>query len=39
VTIIREGKTVSVYTLAELKKEHENLEKLFLSKYEEEKEK
>lgn len=36
VTIIREGKTVSVYTLAELKKEHENLEALFLSKYEEE---
>lgn len=35
VTIIRAGKTVSVYTLAELKKEHENLESLFLSKYEE----
>ena len=34
VTIIREGKEVSVYTLNELKKEHENLEKLFLSKYE-----
>lgn len=34
VTIIREGKTVSVYTLAELKKEHANLEALFLSKYE-----
>ena len=34
VTIIREGKTVSVYTLAELQKEHENLEALFLSKYE-----
>ncbi len=34
VTIIREGKTVSVYTLAELKKEHENLESLFLSQYE-----
>lgn len=33
VTIIREGKTVSVYTLAELKKEHANLETLFLSKY------
>lgn len=36
VTIIREGKTVSVYTLAELKKEHANLEALFLSKYEDE---
>jgi ABC-2 type transport system ATP-binding protein len=35
VTIIREGKAVSVYTLAELKREHENLESLFLSKYEE----
>ncbi len=35
VTIIREGKTVSTYTLAELKKEHENLQSLFLSKYEE----
>lgn len=34
VTIIRSGKTVSVYTLAELLKEHENLESLFLSKYE-----
>jgi ABC-2 type transport system ATP-binding protein len=34
VTIIRSGKTVSVYTLAELKKEHENLESLFLSQYE-----
>ncbi len=33
VTIIREGKTASVYTLAELKKEHANLETLFLSKY------
>ncbi len=33
VTIIREGRTASVYTLAELKKEHENLEALFLSKY------
>ena len=33
VTIIREGKTASVYTLAELKREHENLESLFLSKY------
>ena len=36
-TIIRKGKTVGVYHLAELKKEHENLEKIFLSKYEEEK--
>jgi ABC-type multidrug transport system, ATPase component len=36
VTIIREGKTISVYTLTELKKEHENLEALFLSKYGEE---
>lgn len=35
VTIIRAGKAVSVYTLTELKKEHENLESLFLSKYEE----
>ncbi len=34
VTIIRSGKTISTYTLAELKKEHENLESLFLSKYE-----
>lgn len=33
VTIIRNGKAVSVYTLAELKKEHENLESLFLSQY------
>lgn len=33
VTIIRGGKAVSVYTLAELKKEHENLESLFLSQY------
>ena len=33
VTIIREGKAVSVYTLAELKREHANLESLFLSKY------
>lgn len=33
VTIIREGRDVSVYTLAELKKEHENLESLFLSQY------
>jgi ABC-2 type transport system ATP-binding protein len=36
VTIIKEGQTVAVYTLHELKKEHANLEKLFLSKYEEE---
>ena len=35
VTIIREGSDVSVYTLAELKKEHANLESLFLSQYEE----
>jgi len=34
-TIIREGKDVATYTLAELKKEHENLEKLFLKEYEE----
>ena len=34
VTIIRDGKTVAVYTLEELKREHENLESLFLSKYE-----
>lgn len=34
-TIIREGKTANVYTLAELKKEHANLESLFLSQYEE----
>lgn len=34
VTIIREGKAVRVYTLAELKDEHENLEALFLSQYE-----
>lgn len=33
VTIIREGKAVSVLTLAELKKEHDNLESLFLSQY------
>ncbi len=33
VTIIRAGKAVSVYTLTELKKEHANLESLFLSKY------
>ena len=36
VTIIRQGKNAGVYTLAELKKEHENLEKVFLSKYEDE---
>lgn len=35
VTIIRDGKTVGVYTLAELQAEHANLESLFLSKYEE----
>lgn len=35
VTIIRDGKTVADYTLAELQKEHESLETLFLSKYEE----
>lgn len=34
-TIIRGGQDVATYTLAELKKEHENLEALFLSKYEE----
>lgn len=34
VTIIREGKAVAVYTLAELKREHGNLESLFLSQYE-----
>ena len=33
-TIIREGTDVSVHTLAELKKEHDNLQDLFLSKYE-----
>jgi len=33
VTIIREGKAVSVYTLAELKKQHANLEKIFLKEY------
>lgn len=36
VTIIRNGKDASVYTLAELKKEHDNLEALFLSQYGEE---
>lgn len=34
-TIIRDGQTVAEYTLAELKKEHANLESLFLSQYEE----
>ena len=33
-TIIRDGKTAMVYTLAELKREHANLESLFLSQYE-----
>lgn len=33
-TIIREGRTVQVYTLAELKKDHANLESLFLKQYE-----
>lgn len=32
-TIIREGQTVGVYKLAELKKQHKDLEKIFLSKY------
>lgn len=32
-TVIREGKDVAVYTLAELKAEHANLEALFLSQY------
>ena len=32
-TVIREGKDVAVYTLKELKAEHENLEVLFLSQY------
>lgn len=35
VTIIREGKTEGVYTLSELKAKHDNLQSLFLSKYEE----
>lgn len=35
VTIIREGKTVADYTLSELKREHANLESLFLKQYEE----
>ena len=33
-TIIREGKTVGVYNVSDLRKNHENLEKIFLSKYE-----
>lgn len=33
-TVIREGRTANVYTLAELKKEHDSLEALFLSQYE-----
>lgn len=33
VTIIREGKAAAVYTLDELKKQHDNLESLFLSQY------
>jgi len=37
VTIIKEGKTVAVYTLSELKREHENLDQLFLNQYEENK--
>lgn len=36
-TIIRQGATVGVYELAELKKQHGDLEKIFLSKYEEKK--
>ena len=36
VTIIRNGKSVLVYTLAELKKEHAKLEALFLDQYDEE---
>jgi len=32
-TIIREGKTAAVYTLAELKKEHANLKEIFLEEY------
>ena len=35
ITIIREGKTVQVMTLAELKQDHDNLESLFLSQYRE----
>ena len=33
VTIIKEGQAGSVYTLEELKKDHDNLEALFLSQY------
>lgn len=33
VTIIRKGQTANVYTLAELRKEHDNLQELFLSQY------
>ncbi len=33
-TIIRDGQTANVYTLAELKKEHDSLETLFISQYE-----
>jgi len=33
VTIIRQGKATAVYTLAELKKQHASLEKIFLSQY------
>ena len=36
-TIIRQGQTVGVYELRELKAKQEDLEKIFLSKYEEEK--
>ncbi len=36
VTIIRGGQHVDTYTLAELKKQHANLQSLFLSKYEDE---
>lgn len=35
VTIIREGQTVADYSLSELKREHANLESLFLKQYEE----
>lgn len=34
VTIIRQGKDTAVYTLAELKAEHDNLQEIFLSQYE-----
>ena len=33
-TIIRQGKIIDTYSLAELKKQHANLESLFLSQYE-----